>query len=356
MHLVKKILLAFDDPGGGLAVSSILDNLLKESNSGFIIYSGKLSRRFLDKKDTEKFEIREIDSFINREEADKIFEKENPDIIITGTGGGNAEQELRNAAFRKNIKSIVILDFWKDYSRRWKYSDYSFEEMKDIVCVMDELTKKEMESENFKVENLMVTGHPYLDKIFSTNQYINKTETGFNGIGNILFLSQPLEIIGVKNYDTHPFELFLKAVGQFALKFNKYISVKIKLHPSENKSDEIVEIMNRYNKELLKVELVSKENSLSELIENCDLVAGYNTIALFEAKAAGKRAISLKVAKINNSLSRAMSDAGIEITGADTESIFSRLTEDSLVKADIKKFSGGIRNCVNVIMKELSLN
>ncbi|MEZ4822975.1 MAG: hypothetical protein R2942_11350 [Ignavibacteria bacterium] len=114
--------------------------------------------------------------------------------------------------------------------------------------------------------------------------------------------------------------------------------------------------MNRYNKELLKVELVSKENSLSELIENCDLVAGYNTIALFEAKAAGKRAISLKVAKINNSLSRAMSDAGIEITGADTESIFSRLTEDSLVKADIKKFSGSIRNCVNVIMKELSLN
>ena len=84
--------------------------------------------------------------------------------------------------------------------------------------------------------------------------------------------------------------------------------------------------------------------------------AASKKIALFEAKAAGKRAISLKVAKINNSLSRAMSDAGIEITGADTESIFSRLTEDSLVKADIKKFSGSIRNCVNVIMKELSFN
>ncbi|HMQ67454.1 MAG TPA: hypothetical protein PKC58_00590 [Ignavibacteria bacterium] len=352
----KKILLAFDDPGGGLAVSSILDTLYKDVNPELIIYAGRLSRRFLNKEEKENFETREIDSFINREDAEKIIRKERPDIIITGTGGGNAEQELRNAAFRNNIKSIVILDFWKDYSRRWKYSEYTVSGMKDIICVMDELTKKEMLDENFKEENIIVTGHPYLDKIFGSYQGIKNADIELSGSLKILFLSQPLEIIGVKSYEIHPLDIFLKAIEHITVKFNNIISVKIKLHPSEKKSDEIINILKKYDKENPDVAFAQEDITLEELIENSDLVAGYNTIALFEAKAAGRRAISLKVADLNNSLSKAMTDAGIEISGPDTESIIKCITEKSNIETDIRKFSGGIRNIVNVVMKELRLN
>jgi len=352
----KKILLAFDDPGGGLAVSSLIENINKEIISDQIIYAGKLSRRFLNEEYSENAEMTEISSFIDKEEADEIIEKDKPDMIITGTGGGNAEQELRNSAFRKNIKSIVILDYWKDYSRRWKYADHSFEEMKDIIFVMDEQTREEMILENFKKENIVITGHPYLDKIFKNYPESSKDKTSDKRIRNILFLSQPLEIIGVKEYVTHPLEIFLKAITQISFSAQEKLTVKIKLHPSEQKSEEITAISKKYNRDLIEVEIISEENSLSELIKSSELAAGYNTIALFEARALGKRVISLKVAEIKNSLNQAMINAGIEITGANHESIIECINTNKFETFDIKKFSGGIENCLKVIKKELSIN
>lgn len=352
----KKILLAFDDPGGGLAVSSLIESINKEIISDQIIYTGKLSRRFINEDLSVNAEVREISSFIDREDADKIIETDKPDIIITGTGGGNAEQELRNSAFRKNIKSVVILDYWKDYSRRWKYADHTFEEMKDIIFVMDEQTREEMILENFKKENILITGHPYLDKIFNNYPESSAAKIPDTGIRKILFLSQPLDIIGVKEYDTHPLELFLRAMTQISFSEKEKLSVKIKLHPSEQRSEEITSITRKFNMENPAAEIVSDENSLNELIKESDLVAGYNTIALFEARASGKRVISLKVAEIKNSLKQAMINAGIEITGADLESIIDCINTNKPETADIKKFSGGIENCIKELKKELSIN
>ncbi|MEO8447647.1 MAG: hypothetical protein ABI528_09140, partial [bacterium] len=135
----KKVLICYDDPGGGLVVSSLISELRKNKSLELNIYSGKLSRKISEKINTVR-----IDSFISREKAEMIIDKFLPDMILTGTGGGNAEQAFRNEAYKRNIKSIVVLDFWKDYSRRWLYSSYDLKDMKDKVCVMDELTKKEM--------------------------------------------------------------------------------------------------------------------------------------------------------------------------------------------------------------------
>jgi hypothetical protein len=143
-----------------------------------------------------------------RQQAKKILNKNNPDIIVTATSGGSGEQELRNAAFAMNIQSIVILDFWKDYSRRWLYATYHINEMKEKVCVMDEMTRKEMIEENFPKGKLFVTGHPYLDHIFNYENQKPEAEQG----NNYLFLSQPLDIIGVTNYQIHPLEIVVKAI------------------------------------------------------------------------------------------------------------------------------------------------
>ncbi len=354
--LKKKILMAFDDPGGGLAVSSLIEKIEKEINSDIAIYAGKLSRRFLSNIRSGNIRIEEIDSKIEKEYAEDIFEKENPDLLITGTGGGNAEQELRNVAYRKSIRSVVILDFWKDYSRRWKYSDYSIEDMNEKICVMDDLTKEEMEAENFKSDNLAVTGHPYLDRIFSERERHIDHSNQRNFTENILFLSQPLDIIGLKEYDIHPLENFLIAVSRIAEHRKQLLNVKIKLHPSEQTSEEISIIINKYNREFITAELVTQNISLNELISDADIVAGYNTIALFEARAAGKRAVSIRVADITNSLKEAMENAGIEITDPDSESISKCINEHNVWEINYQNFSGGIVNCVNVIKKELSLN
>ena len=98
----KKVLLAFDDPGGGLAVVSVMEELIKIKELELKIYSGRLSEKFLPGYTYEK-----IDSHIEEKAAEAILEQFKPDIIITSTGGGNAEQHLRNLAFRRKIKSVV---------------------------------------------------------------------------------------------------------------------------------------------------------------------------------------------------------------------------------------------------------
>lgn len=346
----KKVLMAFDDPGGGLAVSSLVDSLLRQ-NIDIEIYTGKLSEKFLQK---EKRTYGKIDSMISYEQAAEIIEKVNPDLLITGTGGGNAEQELRNAAFEKNIKSIVILDFWKDYSRRWMYASYSLSEMKDSICVMDELTRDEMIKENFPEKNIYVTGHPYLDKIFNSAD-VKPGQNNFKA-NQILFLSQPLHIIGLKDYKIHPLKNLLDSLRKAALERKTGYTLIIKLHPSEEISSEIEELINHYGSETVKIKLSGQSVSTKELISESEIIIGYNTIAMFESRAMNKRTISLNVAAMKASLLMAMNAAGIEITEPDQISIYECLSKKNVEVKNINIFKGGIENCVKIIISEINLN
>ncbi len=346
----KKVLMAFDDPGGGLAVSSLIESLQKEKID-IEIYTGKLSEKFLQK---ENRPYNKIDSMISRDEAEKIIDKAKPDLLITGTGGGKAEQELRNTAFEKNIKSTVILDFWKDYGRRWLYASYSLSEMKDRICVMDSLTKDEMVSENFRKENITVTGHPYLDKIFNSSEKISRQNN--LKTNQILFLSQPLNIIGLTDYKIHPLKNFLDSLKKAASEKKTVYTLIIRLHPSELMSSEIVDIRNENDSDLVKVKFSDNSISIEELISESELIVGYNTIAMFESRAMNKRTISLKVAPMKDSLLMAMKAAGIEITEPDQRSIYESLIKKNDEFKNENIFKGGIENCTRIILSELNLN
>ncbi len=346
----KKILMAFDDPGGGLAVSSLIERLQHEEID-LEIYSGKLSEKFLEK---DKTVYNKIDSKITREDAAVIIDNVQPDLLITGTGGGNAEQELRNAAYKKNIKSIVILDFWKDYSRRWLYAAYSLAEMKDKICVMDEFTKEEMTGENFPCENIVVTGHPYLDEIFNHRKN-NSEQINFRK-NHILFLSQPLQIIGLKDYKIHPLKTLLESLIRLTSENNSEYTLKIKLHPSEEMTTEIEDLKRSYDSKYLRINFADKSSSLEEQILESEIIAGYNTIAMFESRAMNRRTVSLKVAPVRKSLSIAMETAGIEIINADEESIIECLKNSKSGSYRKGIFKGGIDNCVKLILSELNLN
>jgi len=346
----KKILMAFDDPGGGLAVSSLIERLQHEEID-LEIYSGKLSEKFLEK---EKTVYNKIDSMITGEDAAVIIDNVQPVLLITGTGGGNAEQELRNAAYKKNIKSIVMLDFWKDYSRRWLYATYSLAEMKDKICVMDKFTKEEMTGENFPEENIIVTGHPYLDKIFNRSK--NNSEQSNFRKNHILFLSQPLHIIGLKDYKIHPLKTLLESLKRLTTENNSEYTLKIKLHPSEDMSSEIEDLKSSYDSKYLRIKFADQSSSLEEQILESEIIVGYNTIAMFESRAKNRKTISLKVALMKNSLVIAMETAGIEIINVDEESIIECLKNSKSESYRKGIFKGGIDNCVNLILSELNLN
>jgi spore coat polysaccharide biosynthesis predicted glycosyltransferase SpsG len=352
---LKKILLAFDDPGGGLVVSSLLNELKKIDSSELTVYSGKLSEKFL-----KDFPFKKLSSDLTESESEQIIDEIKPDMIITATGGGRAEQELRNIAFRENIKSIVVLDFWKDYKRRWKYASYKLNEMKDIVCVMDELTKEEMVSDSFPEDKLFVTGHAYLDKLFNSKDSV-ETEKQGNGIlkenkVDILFLSQPLSIIGVVDYKIHPLETCIQAVSELKEFDGKKLSLKIKPHPIESELDEISILLKKLSSKKIEISITEVDEDLNKLIGEADIVIGYNTIAMFEARAMNKRTISLNVVPVRNSLSKAMYSAGIEITDCSIEEIKNCLKLKKEIKSDSKLFAGGIENCIKLVKSELNLN
>ncbi|MBK8982281.1 MAG: hypothetical protein IPM38_08150 [Ignavibacteria bacterium] len=226
---MKKIVLTvFDDPGGGLAVTAVAEELMKNSELDLTVYSGKLSKEIAG---NAGFDYIEIESMINKNTAEHIYRTVSPDLLLTGTGGGNTEQEFRNIAFRENTPSVVILDYWKDYKRRWLYADHEISKLKDNVCVMDNFTKQEMAEEGFPENNIIVTGHPYLDKIFHSGRK-DKKEKREDSL-NILFLSQPLEIIGIKSCDS-PLKILSDAASEHTEKSGKKVTLTVRLHPSEN--------------------------------------------------------------------------------------------------------------------------
>lgn len=341
----KKILMAFDDPGGGLAVSSLIETL-KSEKFELIIYSGYLSRKFI-----KNSEYKLIESNISKESAKEIFLKSNPGLLITGTSAGNAEQELRNYANANGIPSVVILDFWKDYKRRWLFSEYKIEDSHDYIFVMDEAVKKEMIEEGFPEKNIFITGHPYLDYLFN-NHF---TESKFSDLKNkYLFLSQPLAVIGIKNYKIHPMEFLLNALSKSSDNKKEIVYLTIKLHPVEELTSEMENLIEKFNTGNLKLSLVKDEIDIKDLILDSDTVIGYNTIAMFEARAMNKRTISIKASEVKESLTLAMIKAGIEIIDIKENSFPDIFMNDKVVLNENGLFKGGILNCKKEILRILN--
>ncbi|MFZ1321946.1 MAG: hypothetical protein WAT71_10350 [Ignavibacteria bacterium] len=345
----KNILIIFVDPGGGLVISEVAKRLAADSEYNLIIYCGNLSEVISENADL-KYKI--IGDMIGIDTAEEIIKTVSPDMILTSTGRGNTEQLFRNIAYRENIPSVVILDFWKDYRRRWLYADHDIPKLKDLICVMDDLTKKEMTNEDFPEKNIKVTGHPFLDKIFNNKRTLTEKING--NVLNILFLSQPLDIIGIDNYEIHPFRKLINAVSEYSEKSDIQINIKIKLHPSEKMSEDLSIILEE--KKINKVTLIQTSNEIiNELIEQADLIIGYNTIALFEARSMGKRAISLNLFPMNNSLRKAFEEAGIESSDANTESLIYLLDKEMQTHVSDNIFADGIENCIRVISDELKV-
>lgn len=342
--MTKRILMAFDDPGGGLVLSTLIEPL-KKAGADLKIYSGFLSRKFAD---NNEFEL--LESHIDKKTAKDMFSQFNPDMLITGTSAGNSEQELRNYAYENNLTSVVILDFWKDYARRWYYAGYRLDEMKDYVFVMDNFTKAEMIEEGFPYENLIVTGHPYLDRIFNYNKEKPSEKSISN---NYLFLSQPLKVIGIENFSIHPLEYLLKALKDLSSEREK-INLKVKLHPVEYLTPELEAAVKKFNSDTLNIKVIKNEESIENMIDESGLVIGFNTIALFEARSKNKKTISLKASKVKESLDKAMFRAGIEIVEITRHDLSFVLKNKTFSERPEDFYKGAIGNCKREILKLLN--
>ncbi|MBK8982280.1 MAG: hypothetical protein IPM38_08145 [Ignavibacteria bacterium] len=94
---------------------------------------------------------------------------------------------------------------------------------------------------------------------------------------------------------------------------------------------------------------------MSGLLSESNIVIGYNSIALFEARAQNIKTFSLNLFPVKDSLRNAFETAGIITVEATRSEIMQAIILDSDILSREKIFSGGISSCIKVISGKLNL-
>lgn len=215
---------------------------------------------------------------------ENIFDKVQPDILVTGTSIGRSHDKTAVAiAKSRQIPSIAVLDFWSNYSAR--FSDpgtKNFKYLPDWILVMDAYAKKEMVAEGFDAKRIVVSGNPYFDTFAKRN---------FNsGVGKseiISFFEQPFSEITESAYgfsEMHVLDDLLGALERVGLRKK----VIIKLHPRTKNLSKFNRIIKRHTVRVT----VNRTMNPVTLIRKSLLVLGMNSMMLFIASLAKKKVLS----------------------------------------------------------------
>ena len=327
----------------------VLAELRKNSSYAISILAGEFGRPVLEE---EGFDFQPIETNISLERAGEIFEQKRPDLLFSATSWkSNVEQQFRNAAYEQHIKSVVVFDYWSNPALRWKGAVYPLPEMRDIVCVMDEVYRDVMREQGFPKGALVVTGQPHLERLCSQRIAHNSLK----GLPRkFLFLSQPLDIIQPLTKG-HPLGVVIQSVSQYAQKLQDTCLLTIKLHPKDDEQEIEKIIQEGKVDKNLKVNISPRLSSMSETVKAYEVVLGYRSMGLFEVKALGCPTLALDLVVIEEPLRLALKNFGIPIVAPkdiqNLEKVFSSWKDLDSFK---NQHQGAIQKIVTVIKNQLS--
>lgn len=292
------ILLCACDAGGARNLLPLVD-LIKLKGYNCIFTGSEFSRRFFADKDIE-INKRSIESY---EDALKYIDMENPSAVICGTTRYvEADRYITLAARAKSIRSVVVLDEWYNYHRRFQGENGELTYLPDVVCCQDELARREAEEEGIPASRLQITGSPSLsslaDKVerFSIDEprkpdYLNSntkqivlsfiSENYAATMGSALGESGPLgSYLGYTEISVG------KDLIDVLKKMDKEMIYVEKLHPCTDGPDLQI-------KHIGKVKIVKvKHIDLWVLLWHSDLVVGMRSMALLESAIMGVLTVS----------------------------------------------------------------
>lgn len=277
-----KIVFACQDPGGALAILSIIKKV-KPLCLEIKIFAGAFSD-YIFKKNKIKF-IR-----ADKYRFDKLLaeiKEFNPDLVIAGNSFGfSVDKKVLRAARYLKVPSISIIDYWSNYWLRFNKPEEGrrLENLPNHIIVIDDLMRREMVAAGFPPKKLKVLGNPHFDSF----QRINKISIK-SPIQKIIFISQPLRQIynstGEINYDEYSVFSELIFVLKNLEKKIKQPKLIVRLHPKEEreKFDQFKRSGNF---------IVSQFAPLSGLINKNNLFVGMTSAVLFQAGLSGAPTIS----------------------------------------------------------------
>jgi hypothetical protein len=297
-----KVLAAVHDPGGVRALYPVLAMLGSQEAVQLEIIAESDAGRYLDSMGVP-FTLPPME--LSADVAGRLLANSRPAVLVTGTSWGSIlEQVLRNAAARCGISSLVVIDYWTNYELRWKGAEYPIPELRDWVCLPDIGAATEMAKQGFPARRLLVTGQPHLERLLRSTPP-QKSE---GCLRHILLLSQP-DIESNRSLTTKEvMEVLLNAIAHSSAK--SPVTLSIKPHPKESSLLDLGSLAASPN---MTVRLIDRSDPIERAIAAADVVVGYFSMALFEARAANKPTIAMEVKPVAPSLRRVLRSFGIHM-------------------------------------------
>ena len=171
---MKKVLAASWHPGGINAIIPVIKQIEADKKVSLTLIVQEYSEAILQQATIHYKTISDYSlENVSKESMHKLLEKENPDLVLTGTSAQDEktqdvlEQTTVLAARERDITTISVLDFWGNYSLRFNdiYTDEKFKFLPDKIAIMDVYAEKAMLEEGFDREKLAITGNPHFDNL-----------------------------------------------------------------------------------------------------------------------------------------------------------------------------------------------
>jgi len=332
------VLIATHDPGGALAIAPVLKAIRQKTPVALIC--SEFARTRLD---TQGLESTVLPQNLSAEQAAQFLNKHQPSALLTGTSwNSNSEQMLRNQAARAGIRSVVVIDYWRNYSARWAGAEYPLQKLPDIVCVADDFMRKEMLEEGFPANKVFSTGQPHLEKLSAI-----PADLPFGPPKEFLFLSEPC--LHLEAGHAHPFELVTRAVRKTCPPSSR---LHFKAHPKEELPEDLLELVQNLSDNHLEVKILPQTTIFPAGLRQFDFVIGYQTMGLFEAAALGKRVIAMPLPNPNSSLLGALADFGISTSQLCDDFLAETIAKLAITTPPMigQKYSGATAAIVNQIL------
>jgi hypothetical protein len=264
---MKTIAIFCHDPGGAELISSWINK--NKKNYQFLFYLKGPAIKIFQKK------IKNLSICKNRRKALLA------NIFLCGSGW-KTTFELDGLILGKKYKkkTIVFLDYWKNYKRRFKKKKYFFP---DIFWVTDNYAKirAELEFKNSKI--VVKKNYFFLDlKKFYLNKSIKKKNKRLKR-KIILYLSEPILEHSVKWFENKNFwrydefdalKFFLKNYDNIFQNIKKII---LRLHPFE-KIDKYNNLCSKFSHKV-KIEINNKVDLATQIYKS-DIIIGCQTTAM----------------------------------------------------------------------------
>lgn len=315
-QIMRKILFISQDPGGTNVLIPIIKKIRDKCHVEVLAKDHAVS--IYNQRRIPYTDVMELVSNCDIKNLKGLFLKYSPDLIVTGTCVTDFfERNAWIAARELGIKSVVILDSWCNYGRRFSKLTYkddirdihgkTFPYLPDKILVIDEYSKAQMIAEGIDSNLIEIIGQPFLEDLREIYKNIRQEEIRKYKrklLGNserkiIVFASDHLSDSYVPSgmeywgYDEKTiFNYLYNAVIKTCSTLDKY-AIVIRPHPKEA-LDNWTSVVS--SKEGKRIQIVIDDSTKEELvIASADIVIGMWSMFLIEAVLANKRIMSVQI-------------------------------------------------------------